>query len=66
MEKLADKQKEIYDTLVALVKKHPQVRPTEVQLTKLFNTTKQNMNQHLQAMEKKGYIKRVRGLEVVK
>ena len=55
---LTGKQKEIYDTIVALKKKYPMTSPTLTELSRLFNMTLPGMAAHLGAIEKKGYIKK--------
>jgi DNA-binding MarR family transcriptional regulator len=66
MKDLTPRQKEIYDQIKNLKEKYPQLNPTAAQLARLFNMSRQGMNEQLISMEIKGYIKRVRGVEITR
>ena len=66
MSDLTNKQQKIYDQIVNLKKEFPMVNPTVAQLARLFTMSRQGMTDHIKAMEVKGYILRLRGIEVIR
>ena len=63
---LTDKQQQVYDQIVNLTETYPGILPTASQLAKIFNTSLQNINNILFKLEAKGFIKRERGIKILK
>ena len=66
MVNLTNMQQKVYDQIVNLTETYPGILPTAAQLVKAFNTSFQNINNILFKLEAKGFIKRERGIKILK
>ena len=63
---LTDREQQIYDQIVNFTETFPGILPTATGLAKTFDTSIQNINNILFKLEAKGFIKRERGIKILK